>query len=154
MKKRSQLYYVNPKSSKLKEFSISIPKIIFSSLIILIVSFFSLKYSIDFIVDFSQNSKISQLKKENEFLQQQLTYMSANLSTLRTRVSEIEGIDDQIRSLIDLPVLGSDVRQMGVGGANLDIETAVSSNEYSFNNELTSSLDLLEKLERLETEAD
>lgn len=146
MKKRSQLYYINPKSSNLKEFSISIPKIILSTLVILIVSFFSLKYSIDFIVDFSQNSKISKLKKENEFLQKQLTYMSANLSSLRTRVSEIEGIDDQIRSLIDLPVLGSDVRQMGVGGANLDVETV--SNEYSFDSELGSSLDLLEKLER------
>lgn len=148
MKRRSQLFYISPKSSKLREFSISIPKIVLSSLVILVVSFFSLKYSIDFIVDFSQNSKISQLKKENEFLQKQLTYMSANLSSLRTRVSEIEGIDDQIRALIDLPVLGSDIRQMGVGGANLDAETSFNSNEYSFNNELISSLDLLEKLER------
>jgi murein DD-endopeptidase MepM/ murein hydrolase activator NlpD len=148
MKKRSQLYYVNSKSSKLKEFSVSLPKIVFSAIIILIISFFSLKYSIDFIVDFSQNSKISQLKKENEFLQTQLTHMSANLSSLRSRVSEIEGIDDQIRSLIDLPVLGSDVRQMGVGGANVDEETILNSSEYPFDNELNSSMDLLEKLER------
>lgn len=143
MKRKSQFFFVRSNSSKIKEISISIPKIIVFIFLILLVSVFSLKYSIDFIVDFSQNSRISRLKQENEFLQKQLSYMSTNISSLRTMIDEIERIDDEIRSFIDLPVLGSDVRQVGVGGANADMESQIS-----FNTELVSSLNLLEKLER------
>ncbi len=148
MKKKSLFYYVPSESSKIREFSLSLPKILLFTILVLVVSFFSLKYSIDFIVDFSQNSKISQLKKENDFLQRQLAYMSANLASLRTKVNEIEVIDDEIRSLINLPVLGSDVRQVGVGGANTELEIQSISTEYNFNTELVSSLSLLERLER------
>lgn len=148
MKKRSQFFFVSPKTSKIKEFNISITKILIFTFFILIICFFSLKYSVDFIVDFSQNSKISHLKKENEFLQKQLTYMSSSLTSLRTKVSEIENIDDEIRSLVNLPVLGSDIRKVGVGGGNPDMTTVSNSDQYSFNDELGSSLDLLKKLER------
>lgn len=148
MKKKPLLYYVPSESSKIKGISFSIPKTLAFIFVVLVVSFFSLKYSIDFIVDFSQNSKISQLKKENEFLQKQLSYMAANLTSLRTRVSEIERIDDEIRSLIDLPILGSDVRQVGIGGANTELEAPLIPDEYHYNTELVSSLTLLERLER------
>jgi murein DD-endopeptidase MepM/ murein hydrolase activator NlpD len=147
-KKRSQFFFVKSSSSRIKEFTISLPKILFFAILILIVCFFSLKYSIDFIIDFSQNSKISHLKKENDFLQKQLTYMSANLTSLRTKITEIEKIDDEVRSLINLPVLGPDVRQVGVGGGNPGMETSSNSEQYSFNSEISSSMDLLEKLER------
>lgn len=148
MKKKPILYYISSESSKIKEISFSIPKTLTFIFVVLVISFFSLKYSIDFIVDFSQNSKISQLKKENEFLQKQLSYMAANLTSLRTRVSEIERVDDEIRSLIDLPILGSDVRQVGIGGANTELETPLIPDEYQYNTELVSSLTLLERLER------
>lgn len=143
MKQKSQFFFVKSNSSQIKELSISFPKVLSFIFIILIVTFFSLKYSIDFIVDFSQNSRISRLKQENEFLQKQLASMSANISLLRTKVDEIEKMDDDIRSLVDLPVLGSDVRQVGVGGANTDLESQIS-----YNTELVSSQGLLEKLER------
>lgn len=147
-KKRSQFFFVKSSSSRIKELSISFPKILFFAILILIICFFSLKYSIDFIIDFSQNSKISHLKKENDFLQNQLTYMSANLTSLRTKITEIEKIDDEIRSLVNLPVLSSDVRQVGVGGGNPGMETSSNSEQYSFNSEISTSMDLLEKLER------
>jgi len=143
MKRKSQFFLVKSNSSKIKEISVSFPKIVLFILIILIVAFFSLKYSIDFIVDFGQNSRISKLKQENEFLQKQLSYMSTNITSLRTMVDEIEKVDDEIRSLVDLPVLGSDVRQVGVGGASADME-----NQVGFSTELASSQNLLEKLER------
>jgi murein DD-endopeptidase MepM/ murein hydrolase activator NlpD len=148
MKKKSLFYYIPSESSKIKEFSLSIPKILLFTVLVLVVSFFSLKYSIDFIVDFSQNSKISKLKEENDFLQKQLSYMSASLASLRSKVDEIELMDDDIRSLINLPVLGSDVRQVGVGGANTELETQAISDEYNSKAELVSSLTLLERLER------
>ncbi len=66
MRDKPHFLYFSSKTSRARKISISYPKIIFIVILVLVFSFFSLKYSIDFVMDFSQNSKITQLKKQND----------------------------------------------------------------------------------------
>ena len=149
MKKKPILLYVNPNnSSEIKEFNLSFKKITFAVIIFLAVLVFVLKYSVDFIVDFSQNSRINQLKKENMVLKAELEKIGNKISSIRSTIDFLEERDDQIRSMLDLPPINSDVRQVGIGGAILDLESSIKANELSFGSELLDNLNLLEKLER------
>lgn len=148
MNKKSRLIFIGSKTSEIKEFTLSFPKIFILIVLFLVITGLTLKYSIDFIVDFSQNSRIAQLKKENNFLQEQLVYMGTKITDLRTRVNDIEKMDDQFRAQFDLPLVGSDVRQVGVGGSSLELENRVGYSEYPFGQDLISALNVLEKLDR------
>jgi murein DD-endopeptidase MepM/ murein hydrolase activator NlpD len=149
MKKKPVLLYVNPnKSSEIREFNLSFKKIIFAVVAVIAIVVFVLKYSVDFIVDFSQNSKISQLKKENLVLKTELEKIGDKISTIRSSVDFLENRDDQIRAMLDLPPINSDVRQVGIGGANPELSGPVNANELSVGGELVENLGHLEKLER------
>lgn len=148
MKKKPLLIYMNPKTSGVKEFHLSISKIVLISVLTILVVGLTLKYSVDFIVDFSQNSKISTLKKENDLLKTELKGIAEQITTLRSSIDHIEQRDDQIRTMLDLPAINSDVRQVGIGGADPDVSSLLSSTELSFGSELFDNLNLLKKLER------
>lgn len=149
MKKKPVLLYVNPnKSSEIREFNLSFKKIIFAVIVVLAIIVFVLKYSVDFIVDFSQNSKINQLKKENLVLKTELEKIGTKVSTIRSSIDFLENRDDQIRAMLDLPPINSDVRQVGIGGANPELSNPINTNEISVGGELVENLSLLERLER------
>ena len=148
MKKKPLLIYVNPKSSGVKEFNLSIKKILLVVGLVLVVTALSLKYSVDIIVDFSQNSQISQLKKENAVLQTELSKISSKITDISSNISFLEDRDDQIRAMLDLPPINPDVRQVGIGGADPEANSSVNVSEFSFGNELSNSLKMLEKLDR------
>lgn len=156
MKKKSLLIYVNPKSSDVKEFKLSPKKILLSLLIAGALFVISIKYSVDFIVDFSQNSKISHLKYENTVLQSELNKISEKIAEIRSTIDVLESKDDKIRAILDLPEIDPDVRQVGIGGTATEPALAFNAEGLSFANELISNLSVLEKLEReirLETES-
>lgn len=148
MKETPHFLYFSSKTSRARRFTVSYPKIILFSILFLIIGFFSLKYSIDFVIDFSQNSKIVQLKKQNQLLQEQLSSMNTKITQLKSKVNEIERIDDEFRAIFNFPPMDEDVRQVGVGGANIDLMNQIDANDYPFGEKLVVSLDALEKLER------
>jgi murein DD-endopeptidase MepM/ murein hydrolase activator NlpD len=149
MKKKPILLYVNPNnSSEIKEFNLSFKKISFVVVIFFAFLVFILKYSVDFIVDFSQNSKITQLKKENMILQSELEKIGDKIATIRSNIDFLEERDDQIRAMLDLPKINEDVRQVGIGGATLDLSDPLNTNDLSVGEELLESLNILERLER------
>ncbi len=148
MKKKPLLIYVNPKSSGVKEFNLSFKKIFIVASIILGITILSLKYSVDIIVDFSQNSKIANLKNENKILQSEREKSTLKISDITTNIGFLEQRDDQIRAMLDLPPINPDVREVGIGGADPEANNPINVGELSFGNELFNSLKLLEKLER------
>ena len=148
MKKRPLLIYMNPKSSGVKEFNLSFRKIFLTLVAVVAVIALSLKYSIDFIVDFSQNSQISKLKKENDVLRTELKGIGEQLTSLRSNLDLIEEQDDQLRIMLDLPLINSDVRQVGIGGADPSVSNFLNTENLSFSNELADNQDLLKKLHR------
>ena len=68
MKKKPLLIYVNPESSGVVEFKLSFKKIALTVIGVIVVLGMLLKFSIDYLVDFSENSTIAQLKQQNEIL--------------------------------------------------------------------------------------
>lgn len=149
MKKKPTILYVNPNnSSEIKEFSLSFKKIALISLACFAIIVLLLKYSVDFIIDFSQNSKIDQLKKENLVLKEELEKIGTKIHEIRASIGFLEERDDQIRTMLDLPPINSDVRQVGIGGANAEPASHLNVHELSFGNELLQNLSLLDKLER------
>ena len=120
MKKRPVILYVDPKSSNLKQFSISKTKVILFGVFLLLFSIFLLKFSVDFIVRISQNSEISRLRHHNQLLQAELQRMSQKVSSLEHRLAVVQNLDDEIRTYLDLPKISEDVRRVGVGGAEVD----------------------------------
>lgn len=141
--------YVNPKTSRMREVKLSLKKIITAIVFFIAVIVFSLKYSVDFLIDFSQNSKIAKLKKENAILEDELQKIGTKITTINSDIDWIEKKDDQIRAMLNLPPITSDVRQVGIGGANpgADGMNALRQ-ELSYGNELVSSWNFLEQLER------
>ena len=148
MKRDALLIIENPKTSDKIEIRLSFLKIFIALLIIFILSGFILKYSIDFVIDFTQNSKIAQLKKENETLQAELGNISETIAMLRDSIDELENKDDQIRTILDLPPINEDVRLVGIGGTDLTIKNQEQFNQLSVGDELINSLNLLERLVR------
>ncbi len=148
MKKKPLLIYVNPDASGVKEFKLSFKKIILSIIAIVVFSVLALKYSADLIVRYSQNSKITQLNKENGFLQDELAKMRSKISTLSSSIDLLGEKDDQLRALLDLPPINSDVRKVGVGGTDPDMNSLMLSDESLFSKNLSTNLKLLNKIER------
>ena len=116
MKKKPLLIYVNPESSGVKEFKLSFKKIFFTSVLVILALVAGLKLAVDVVVDFSQNKRISDLKDQNGVLQAELNKITEKIASLNTNIDFLEQRDDQLRALLDLPQIDSDVRQVGVGG--------------------------------------
>ncbi len=148
MKKKPLLIYVNPEASGVKEFKLSFKKITLSIIAIVIFSVLALKYSVDVVVDYSQNTKITQLKKENGFLQDELVKMRDKILAISSSVDILGEKDDQLRALLDLPPINSDVRKVGVGGTDPDMSNLMLSDEFLFSKDLSENLKLLNKLDR------
>ncbi len=148
MEKKPQLIYINSDSSRIKRFNLSYKKICLVVLSLIAITAFMFKYSVDIISDFSQNTKISQLKEENALLQSELSAITQKITTIRQSINLLEEKDDQIRSMLDLPPINSDVRQVGIGGAGSKVNDPVNLSQLSFGEELVESNSLLKKLER------
>ncbi len=148
MQNKPLFIYVNPKTSKMKEVKLSIKKIVAGIVCLIALVIFSLKYSVDFLVDFSQNSRISKLTRENEVLQTELKKISQKITYINSDIDWIEKKDDQIRAMLDLPPITADVRQVGIGGATPSAAEINKVRELSFGNELINSWNFLEQLER------
>lgn len=148
MTKEPLLIVVSPHKSKIRKFHISVLNV--SLFILFSVIFFVLfvKFTINSIIDFSQNSEISQLKQENLLLHSQLQQFQKKLTALRSRLSELEKIDDQLRTMLNLPIITEDVRKVGVGGMEEDVNTNIASGNLRANRYVLENASLLEKLER------
>jgi murein DD-endopeptidase MepM/ murein hydrolase activator NlpD len=148
MKKKPLLIYVNPESSGVVEFKLSFKKIALTVIGVVVVLGMLLKFSIDYLVDFSENSTIAQLKQQNEILQKEIEKMGQRILALNNNIDFLEQRDDQLRSLLDLPEIDSDVRKVGVGGTDPDLSNAEYAEMLSLSNQLVENMKLLEKLER------
>ena len=148
MKKKPLLIYVDPKSSNVKEFNLSVKKVALLLLAAVFIIAFVSYQSVFLLKDFSENSKIVQLEKENDILQAELKNFALKLTEVRVNIDYLEEKDDQIRTMLDLPTIDEDVRQVGVGGSELSASISFNPSEVSFGNDLVSNMEQLEKLER------
>lgn len=156
MDNKPRFIFIKPGASKVKQITISLPKIFIGSIVILFLIALSLKVSTDFIVKFSQNSQISKLQKQNTFLEQELKEMGKKILSIRDQVDQIEKLDDKLRSRLDIPPIDADVRQVGIGGSDIAHRSGVEINDSRLGSSIASNQSLLARLSRevkLETES-
>ncbi len=147
MKKRPVIVYVDPNSSRIKEYSVSKTKILIIGLIFFIFSAFLLKFSVDFIVRVSQNSEISRLRYHNQLLQAELQRMNDKVNKLEHKLASIQTLDDEIRSYLDLPKISEDVRRVGVGGAEVDLNSRLPES-LPLRENIVQNWSVIDRLER------
>jgi murein DD-endopeptidase MepM/ murein hydrolase activator NlpD len=76
-------------------------------------------------------SKTKDLMKENQQLQQQLVKMEQKMNELQSTVSQISNQGDQLRLMVDLPSLDIETRSAGTGGALIESEFDIASDNTS-----------------------
>jgi murein DD-endopeptidase MepM/ murein hydrolase activator NlpD len=148
MKDESRLIFVPRNNSEVKEFKISRLKLITYSLLILITFTFVGKVTLDLLVDFSHDSKIKTLERTNTVLQSRLNEARLQIDSINTQINMIVAKDDELRILLGLPAIDSDVREVGIGGSEFDYNLEDEVSGFEDNIGLGQQLSNLSKLER------
>ncbi|HQV32255.1 MAG TPA: peptidoglycan DD-metalloendopeptidase family protein [Calditrichia bacterium] len=148
MEKKPLLIYVDHKSSNVREYNLSFKKIGLGVGILLFAAVAFFVYMVTVFSDFTQNSRISQLRNENRILRSELAQISEKITGIRSNIDQLVQQDDKIRTMLDLPAITSDVRQVGIGGTDPVLNRTAELSELSFGAELLENLQLIERLER------
>jgi len=148
MKDESRLIFVPRNNSEIKEFKISRLKIVTFSLLILFTFTFLGKVSLDLLVDFSHNSKIKTLERTNTVLQSRLSEAKLQIDSINTQIDVIVKKDDELRIVLGLPQIDSDVREVGIGGSEFEFNFEDEVSGFEDNVGLGEQLSELSKLER------
>ena len=148
MREDSRLIFISKDQKRLKEYKISRTKL-FSYLTIFIVLFsVGIKYGLDLLVDFSHNSKIMRLERTNEVLQTRLSEMRNTIDKMHRDMTNIISKDDDLRLAMGLNSISSEVREVGIGGAEFDYSNTDEVSGFSEGKELGNQLTELARLER------
>ena len=98
-KNESTFIYHSSDGTKIKQIKISRKKIFITLAIMIAVVITSAKFSLDIILDLTQNSRIESLKKNNEFLKASLEEMNGIVSNITSQMEMIEHKDDELRMI-------------------------------------------------------
>lgn len=148
MKDESRLIFVPRNNSEVKEFKISRLKLITYALVFLVTFTLIGKISLDLLVDFSHNSKIKTLERTNAVLQARLVDAKSKIDSINQQVNVIFSRDEELRTVLGLPQLSSDVREVGIGGSDFDYNFEDEVSGFEDNVGLGKQLSELSKLER------
>jgi murein DD-endopeptidase MepM/ murein hydrolase activator NlpD len=88
----------------------------------------------------------SELTTENSLLRQQLKELNAKMSAYSSSLSSLAQSDNQLRSIVNLPKIDVETRQLGTGGAAVESYDGVISTDASAL--ISSSQILLNKLDK------
>jgi murein DD-endopeptidase MepM/ murein hydrolase activator NlpD len=148
MKDESRLIFVRRNNSEIKEFKVSRLKLFTYFLIIVFAFTFIGKVSLDLLVDFSHNSKIKTLERTNTVLQSRLSEAKLQIDSINTQINLIVEKDDELRIILGLPQIDSDVREVGIGGSEFTYNFEDEVSGFEDNIGLGEQLSQLSKLER------
>lgn len=148
MKDESRLIFVPRNNSEVKEFKISRLKLFTYAFAFLISFTFLGKVGLDLFVDFSHNSKIKTLERTNAVLEARLVEAKSKIDSIHQQIAMIIRKDDELRTVLGLSQLSSDVREVGIGGADYDYNFGDEVSGFEDKIGLGKQLNELAKLER------
>ena len=135
---------VSEKDTGAKQVQFSHQKLLSISAIAIIVISLVLFLSVDALTNVLYKNKMNDLKANYNHLSQTLLSLQSQLEDVSTQMGSIENKDQAIRTYAGLPQIDKDVKQLGVGGANIskainiddiptDITTRISEIEMNVN---------------------
>jgi len=148
MKNKPHFIFINPKTTTVKQFNISLTKFALGLIFLFVFIGVSVKVAVDLGIKFNHNSQIDQLESENTLLQQQIKLMGERITIIRQHMDDIEELDDKIRARLDIPPIGDDVRQVGIGGSDLSNISGLKLEDLKLQSVILNNQTTLAKLER------
>ena len=100
------------------------------------------------LIDFSHNSKIKTLERTNAVLQSRLGEAQLQIDSINTQIDLIIQKDDELRIVLGLPLINSDVREVGIGGSEFGYNFEDEVSGFEDNIGLGEQLSELSKLGR------
>lgn len=147
-KDESTLIYLSSDETKVKQIKLSKYKILLGLIIVILISVVGGKFALDFVIDFSQNSKIAELKRNNQYLKSRLDEMNNVVENITTQMAEIEKKDDELRMIMGIKELDEDVRNVGIGGSSFDYGMGNEGGNEEYGFEVDEYFSKILKLER------
>jgi len=147
-KNESTIIYLSSDETNIKQLKISRNKIIISLALLIAVIITTAKYSMDFILDITQNSRIESLKKNNEFLKARLDEMNGIVGDITAQVNQIEKKDDELRMIMGVKELDEDIRNVGIGGATFEYQLNVEDINSEHASDVSDYMNKIQKLDR------
>ncbi len=148
MRDESRLIFVSRDQAKVKEIKISRLKLTVYISIFLVTFVVAGKFGLDFLIDFSHNSRINRLERTNAVLQARLGEMKDKIGKINNTMDQIVKNDDELRIVIGLDEINADIRNVGIGGSNFDYDFGDEISGFDENVELSTQFAELAKLER------
>ncbi len=147
-KNESTFIYLSSDGTKINQLKISRKKIIIGLVILVAVIITTAKYSLDFVLDITQNSRIESLKKNNEFLKSSLDEMNNIVENITSQVAQIEEKDDELRMIMGVKELDEDIRNVGIGGATFEYQFNDENVNTEYSSEASDYMNKIQKLDR------
>lgn len=147
-KKESTFIYHSSDGTQIKQFKISKNKILLTLIFIIAIVITTAKYTMDFILDISQNSRIETLKKNNEFLKSRLDEMNEIVENITSQVGQIEKRDDELRMIMGVKELDADIRNVGIGGSTFEYKLDDENINAEYSVEVSEYMSKIQKLDR------
>jgi len=147
MKEESRLIFISGDQKKYKEYRITRLKLLTVVGIILFVVFGLGKFGLDFLIDFTHDSKIEKQERTIAVLESRLIDFQTKFNFLADKVKNIGSKDDELRTVLGLSEVSADERNVGIGGANFE-EADVDEISGFVNYDLNNQIQELYKLER------
>ncbi len=148
MKEKTRFIVISGDQKKYKEFKFSRIQLVTYTLITLATVLIIANYGTDLLLEFNQNSKISKLRRTNSVLQNRLAEMDTRVTNLTNNMQHIAKKDDELRMIMGIEKLNSDIRNVGIGGARYDYDLIDDVSGFDENVSLSKQLTEIAKLER------
>jgi len=148
MSDESRLIFISKEQKNIKELKISRTKLITFISVFLILFLVIGKFGLDFLINFSHNSKIIRLERTNAVLQTRLAEMQGQIQSMNHEMEKIGREDDHLRLALGLNELSSDVRKVGIGGANYNYLASDEVTGFDGEVSLSKQLGEVSKLQR------
>jgi len=147
MKEESRLIFISGDQKKYKEIRITRFKL-FSVIGILLLLVFGLgKFGLDFLIDFTHDSKIEKQERTIAVLESRLIDFQSKFDFLADKIKNLGSKDDELRTVLGLTDVSADERNVGIGGANFE-EADVDEISGFVNYDINKQIQELYKLER------
>ena len=146
--KKASFVFISGDQTRVKQLKISRIQLLAYSIIFLILLIVFSIYSVDILVELNQNSRIKNLRNENQVLRDQIEQMNSTIHSISKLVASIESKDDELRLLMGLPELSDDVREVGIGGVNFEYKLSEEALDPDLIANLRDKFALISKLER------
>ena len=111
---------VSEKDTGLKQFQFSRQKLLIVSTFAVILISLALFFSVDVLTNVLYKNKMNNLKANYDHLSKTLLSLQGQLDNVSVQMGSIENKDQAIRTYAGLPEIDKDIRELGVGGTNIE----------------------------------